>query len=366
MANMGKKIIFTVFNDTRYDQRMIRICTSLSEAGYDVTLVGRKPKIAIPLPQQLYKQHRLVVPFSKGKLLYISFNVRLLAFLLFKKMDAICAIDLDTILPCYLTSILRNKTRIYDPHELFCEMKEIVTRPLIYRVWKRIEKFAVPRFKHGYTVNSLIAAAFCRSYAVSYAVIRSIAVMDPLPDVVKKDTFIIYQGAVNEGRSFETLIPAMQWVNATLLICGDGNFMQQAKKMVQDYNLQKKVVFKGLVPPEQLKNITAMAAAGITLFESDAVSNYYSLANRFFDYMHAGIPQICVDYPAYREINNLYNIAVLISDLSAENIAAQINTLLNNYDLHVQLSVNCLRARTFLNWQQEEKKLVSFYNNILL
>ena len=28
--------------------------------------------------------------------------------------------------------------------------------------------------------------------------------------------FIIYQGAVNEGRSFETLIPAMQHVPATL------------------------------------------------------------------------------------------------------------------------------------------------------
>ena len=36
------RIIFTVTNDLNYDQRMIRICNSLSQRGYDIKIIGRK------------------------------------------------------------------------------------------------------------------------------------------------------------------------------------------------------------------------------------------------------------------------------------------------------------------------------------
>ena len=45
----GKHITFTVTTDLTYDQRMIRICTSLAAAGYAITLVGRKLQSSIPL-----------------------------------------------------------------------------------------------------------------------------------------------------------------------------------------------------------------------------------------------------------------------------------------------------------------------------
>ncbi len=79
-------------------------------------------------------------------------------------MDCICAIDLDTILPVYYISNIKKIKRVYDAHELFCEMKEIVSRPKIYAAWKRIEKITVPQFKHGYTVNKPIADEFKKMY----------------------------------------------------------------------------------------------------------------------------------------------------------------------------------------------------------
>ena len=362
---MGKKIIFTVFNDVSYDQRMIRICTSLANAGYSVLLVGRKPKNAIPFTQQPFGQKRLFVFFQSGLLLYTFFNIQLFFYLLFQKADIICAIDLDTILPCYFTSRLKKIKRVYDAHELFCEMKEIVTRPAIYKVWKRIEKFSVPAFIHGYTVNNIIANEFKKMYGVNYEIIRNIALFEQFTPPVKKDPFIIYQGAVNEGRSFETLIPAMQWVNTTLIICGDGNFMTSAKALVEKYGLGQKIIFKGKLAPHELRQVTRSAAIGITLFDDTGTSNFYSLANRFFDYIHAGIPQLCADYPAYKEINNLYEIAVLTKDLSPESIAGQLNELLYNQELYNRLAANCVSARKSLNWQEEEKKLIAFYKNIL-
>lgn len=362
---MGKKVIFTIFNDTNYDQRMIRICTSLAGAGYDVLLVGRRPVNAIPLIAQPFRQKRLRTFFFSGWMQYALFNIQLFFYLLFSRASAICAIDLDTILPVYFISRLKRIPRVYDAHELFCEMKEIVTRPFIYQCWKRIEKMTVPHFQYGYTVNSIIAAEFKKMYGVQYEVIRNIAVLEETPAQPADPPFIIYQGAVNEGRSFETLIPAMQWVNAPLVIYGDGNFMQQARNLVQQYGLQQKVIFKGKIPPQQLKAITRSATIGVTLFDDTGISNYYSLSNRFFDYIHAGIPQLCADYPAYREINNLYEIAVLVKDLSSENIARQLNELLSNKAVYNRLASNCALAKQAFNWQQEAKKLVGLYKKIL-
>jgi len=362
---MAKKIVFTVFNDTNYDQRMIRICNSLATNGYDVLLVGRRPPEAIPLIQQPFRQVRLRSLVNRGFFQYAIFNIQLFFYLLFQKADLICAIDLDTILPCYLVSRLKKCPRVYDAHELFCEMKEIVTRPFIYKCWKWIERHTVPFFKTGYTVNGIIAEEFKKMYGVQYEVVRNIGLLDDRSPAPAPEPLIIYQGWVNEGRSFETLIPAMQWVAIPLHIYGEGNFMQQAISLVKQYGLEQKIIFKGKLPPAQLKEITRTAAFGVTLFDATGESNYYSLSNRFFDYLQAGIPQLCAGYPAYREINNLYEIAVLIEDLSPENIARQLNALLNDKALYQRLANNCALARKAFNWQEEEKKLIALYKKML-
>ena len=343
---------------------MIRICTSLANAGYEVTLVGRKRKTSIPLKTMPFTQKRLFCFFDKGFAFYAEYNTRLFFYLLFQKMNGICAIDLDSILPCYYLSRIKKITRIYDAHELFCEMKEIVTRPRIYRVWKWIERKTVPWFTHGYTVNQPIAAEFERMYGCRYAVIRNISLYDAHQQLPEKERFILYQGAVNEARCFETLIPAMKHVNVPLVICGDGNFMQQAKKITEAAGLQEKVLFKGMLLPAELKLQTQKAYIGITLFEPGARSNYFSLANRFFDYLHAGVPQICVDFPVYRELNNKHEVAVLVNDTSSESIAKALNELLQDRDKWERLSKNCLEAAKTLNWQEEEKKLLNIYKQL--
>lgn len=356
-----KHLIFTVTNDLTTDQRMIRICSTLVAVGYDVLLVGRKQKSSKPLSVRPFRQKRFSCFFDTGKAFYIEYNIRLYFLLLFSKADLICAIDLDTILPCFFISKIKSCKRVYDAHELFCEMQEVVTRPRIYKFWKGIEQFAVSKFPYGYTINAPIAAEFKRMYKVDYSVIRNLPVLMPLTIPEKTVRYILYQGAVNEGRSFETLIPAMKYVHAQLIICGDGNFMSQARALTREHGLEKKIIFKGKLSPEELLTITLAAWAGVTLFESTGLSNYYSLANRFFDYCHACLPQVCVNYPVYKEINNQHSIAVLIDDLRAETIAAALNKLLENDGLYRELQENCMKAREVLNWQLEEKKLIEFY-----
>ena len=364
---MGKPfhIICTVTNDLNFDQRMIRICTSLANHGYKVTLTGRKLPDSQPLTKRPFRQVQLSCYFKKGALFYAEYNLRLFLWLLFQQADCICAIDLDTILPCLWVSKIKRWERVYDAHELFCEMKEVVSRPSRYKIWKKIEQYAVPQFSHGYTVCLPIADEFKKMYGVEYDVIRNIAVLkDDKPQPIRQSKFFIYQGAVNEGRSFETLIPAMQKVNAPLLIFGDGNHFTKTASLIEQYGLRDQVQLMGKLTPEALRAETELAYAGITLFENNGYSNYVSLANRFFDYIHAGIPQLCVDYPSYRAINDEWEVALLIKDLSPETIADALNLLLSDDVLYARLRNNCLKARHSLNWQEEEKKLINFYRHI--
>src|SRR3712207_504803 len=98
---------------------MHRICTPLAEAGYGVTLVGRKLPRSLPQETKASSQKRLPCFFQKGFFFYAEFHIRLFLFLLTRKMHGVCAIDLDTILPCLLVSRLKGIERVYDAHEFF-------------------------------------------------------------------------------------------------------------------------------------------------------------------------------------------------------------------------------------------------------
>jgi glycosyltransferase involved in cell wall biosynthesis len=361
-----KRIIFTVTNDLIYDQRMQRICASLAANGFFVTLIGRKLKSSLEPGHGSFDQKRLSCFFNTGFLFYAEFNLRLFFELLFEQADIFCAIDLDTILSVYLVTLLRNKKRIYDAHELFTEQKEIVTRPMVHKCWLVAEKFAVPKFLYGYTVNQFLADELHRRYKVVYGIIRNLPILTSASlCAVKQDKFIIYQGAVNEGRSFETLIPAMQFVDAYLKIYGKGNYFKETEKLIKKYNLENKIHLMGYIKPGELKQVTPAAYVALNLFEKTGLNQYYSLSNRFFDYIMAGVPQVCVNYPEYKKINDEFNIAIMIDDTSPQIIADAINLLLQNRPLHEQLSRNCVIARESLNWQQEEKKLIKFYNRVI-
>lgn len=359
-------IVFTVTNDLNYDQRMIRICGSLAKNGYSVSLIGRKNRNSLPLQPQPYQQKRLNVFFQKSIFFYIEYNTRLFFYLLFAQPKVFCCIDLDTMLPVYLAGRIRKKKLLYDAHEYFSQQKEIVSRPHIYKVWYWIEKNFVPRFKQGYTATASITEVFAQKYNVHYTTIRNLpfassSVINPM----KREKIILYQGAINEARGFERLIPAMKKVNAVLHIYGDGNFVPQLKALISSHKVENKVKVFEKQLPQNLKAITEQAYIGVNLVEPIGLNQYYSLANKFFDYIQALLPQLTMDYPEYKKINTHYPVAVLIEDIAEDKIVNELNRLLMDVQLYNELQQNCIKARADLCWEKEEKILLSFYKPIL-
>jgi len=349
---------------------MQRICGSLQQNGYNVMLVGVKRRKSIELSSQIFAQKRISIFFEKCFLFYAEYNIKLFFYLLFCKTNAICAIDLDTIVPCYLASLFRRKKRVYDAHELFTELNEVVNNKPVFWFWTRVERIFVPRFQAGYTVNQFIQDEFKRRYNVNYEIVRNIPPFTfqsstlQIPNSEFQIPNLIYQGAVNYGRGFKQLIPAMKNVNAELHIYGTGNFYSQVEELIKVNKLENKIKLFGATLPTELKNITPSARLGITIFEAKGLNQYYSLANRFFDYIMAGIPQICVGYPEYKILNDEFDIALLVDNIEVETLSTATNKLLNDEALYQRLKNNCAIAKEQLNWQNEEKKLLAFWKNI--
>jgi glycosyltransferase involved in cell wall biosynthesis len=140
--------------------------------------------------------------------------------------------------------------------------------------------------------------------------------------------------------------------------------MEEMRSVVQANDLSGKVNFFGMLPPEELKKRTAQAYIAVNPFERTGLNQYLSLSNKFFDYIHAGIPQVTMNYPEYKKINDQFKIAELIDDLEPETIAKAINMLITNKELYLQLKQNCFVARQELNWQNEKDSLLNIYKEM--
>ena len=374
-------LLFAVTTDLCFDQRMQRICGSLAAGGYRVRLVGWQRPTSPPLTPQPYQQHRLRGWFQRGKLFYMEYNLRLFFYVLGQRAAAWCACDLDTALPMWLRARLGGQPFVYDAHELFTEVPEVVARPTVQRVWRWVESFIVPRARLAYTVGPALARVFEQRYGRPFAVVRNVsrlradaALLPPVPTArppsgYDRGGYILYQGALNVGRGLENLLDAMPLVAGRLVICGEGDLSAALRERAEKLGLlaNGKVEFRGFVLPEALREVTRHAAVGIMLLENIGLSYYYSLANKFFDYVHAGIPQVLIDFPEYRALNEQFDVAELVADTAPATLADALNRLLPGSDSarYQHLAANCRRAAPQLSWQQEEQVLLGLWQAVV-
>lgn len=360
-------LILTVTNDLTYDQRMQRIANTLVEAGYRVTLVGRVLPASKPLDNQAFAQVRLRCWWNKGFLFYAEYNLRLFVWLLRQRFDAVGSVDFDTLAAGCLASLLRRKKRVFDAHEHFTEVPELVGRPRVQHFWKTVARLCLPHYRHAYTVGPGIAGLLEQEYGLPFAVVRNVPLAKPLPNRPSGQSanrpFVLYQGALNEGRGIEALLESVtDWPeNLQLRLAGEGDLSAQLRARAQELGLGERVQFLGFVKPADLPALTNAAWLGLNLLENKGLSYYYSLANKFFDYVQACVPVLTMDFPEYRALNAEHEVAVLLSDLNPKRIADVISHLWEHPEVYERLQNNCSQARQQWTWEQEKTVLLAVW-----
>jgi glycosyltransferase involved in cell wall biosynthesis len=332
--------------------------------NFEVLVIGRKLKSSIPL-KRAYKTKRFKLLFNAGFLFYAEYNLRLFCYLLFTKKDMLLANDLDTLLPNYLISKLQNKKIIFDSHELFPEIPELVHRPKVKKVWLALEKHILPKLKNNYTVCSSIAEFYKNKYHSNFTTIKNL----PTKKEVKKGAFsfntnskkiILYQGALNVGRGIELMIETMHFLeNNLLVLIGDGDICQTLKDKVCKEELDSKVFFLGKITPTELHKLTPLASIGLSL-EQDLGLNYrFALPNKIFDYIQAEVPILVSNLPEMSQIISAYNVGEIVKNRTPEKLAIQIKKVLENeYAKELKL------AKSALIWEQQEAQLLALFNNL--
>ena len=368
---MGKTIIMTVSTDLVNDQRVKKVCDTLHNMDFRITLVGRKLKNSPPMDIRPYTTKRLPLVFSKGKLFYAEMNIRLFFYLLFHKCDIYHANDLDTLLPNVLISRLKRKPLIYDSHEYFTEVAELVTRPFVQRIWKRIERYCIPKVDHMFTVCPSIAGLYQQEYHRQVDVMRNIPPRQmPVNTRSRRELHLpedrpvlILQGTgINIHRGSEELVEAMQYIpQALLLVIGDGDVIPALKQMSKQQGTSDRLLFMPRMPFEELYHYTANADIGFSLDKNISINHLYALPNKLFDYIRAQIPVIASPMIEIARIIQHYHIGIVIDNIDARTIAQNVNTLLADPDQIAAMKHHLQIASQELCWENEAKSLQKVY-----
>lgn len=371
MSKSRPRVLVSVINDLNTDQRVHKVCLFIQKQGYEVTLIGRVHKKSLPMESRSYQTHRFHMIFQKGALFYAFYNIRLLGYLLTHRATILVSNDLDTLLPNYLVSKWFGRKLVYDSHEYFTEVPELINRPKIQAIWKSIEKWIFPKLKQVITVNDSIAQKYVNQYQVPITVIRNVSPRIELSFQKSKEELgiptdkhiLIMQGAgLNVDRGVEEAIRMMPLLeNAVLIIVGDGDIIPEMKHLVEQQQWQNHVLFFGKRPYLELLQYTKHADLGLS-FDQPTNPNYlFSLPNKVFDYMHSGIPILCSNVVEVVNLVEKYSIGEVVTDFSPDQLANQVKSILAD---DIKLNTwrgNCKKAAAIENWEAESQKLLSFY-----
>ncbi len=368
---MKKRIIISVTNDLVTDQRINKVAFSLDRAGYEVLLIGRKLKNSPDSEPLKFESIRFSLPFNNGPLFYFVYNLYLFIYLLFSNFDILLSNDLDTLPANFLAARFRGKPLVYDSHELFTEIPELVDRPEIKKIWLSIESWILPQLKYSYTVCASIADIYNKKYGLDMKVVKNVPVCTKHHDIqsdiidTKGKKIIIYQGALNIGRGIETVIRAMNFVDyAVFVVVGDGDIKKELVAITKKENLQDKVIFTGIILIDKLPSYTNQADLGISLEEDLGLNYYYALPNKLFDYIKASVPVLASDLPEIKEIVNGNNIGITINNKNPEYVAEKIRFMLNSEIDRKVWQDNLKQIKGKYCWEYEEKVLLNIFKNI--
>jgi glycosyltransferase involved in cell wall biosynthesis len=289
--------------------------------------------------------------------------------------DIYHAHDLNTLPVAWWAQRRLGGKLVYDSHELYTETSTL--GHFERKLATAVERVFIGACDIVITVNESIAEELVNRYRI-----RPPTVIMNCPDmklasedsalirqklgIASDEPVILYQGGFSPNRGLENLLLALHYVpRGALVFMGWGRLEEQLRSQAsQEGWSNQRVFFLPPVPQEELLSWSASADVGVIPYRAVGLNNYYSLPNKFFEYIAAGLPVAASAFPELTRVIEGHGIGVTFDPEDPKSIAHAIRSILEDDKARERMRGNARKAAMLYNWQREEKKLIEIYRGL--
>ncbi|MGE7771165.1 glycosyltransferase [Viridibacillus arvi] len=369
---------FNVFRVRRYPilftilQSCLRFCLKYKLVGGVAAFIWVFIVYYFPFATLLVTFLGLVLLKTKVKTVFIRGSIicRMIIRGSKKKYDLYHSNDLNTLPQGFICSKwrLKKKALIYDSHEVQTSRTGYDSP-----IYGMMEQFFIKRIDSMIVENHTRAKynedlyGFYPNVVHNYPFLQTVVLnetvnLHKILQLSVDEKILLYQGGIQAGRGLKQLIQAVpKFKEGTLVLIGDGRIKPDLVKMVNEMNLQEKVRFIPKVPLAELAKYTKNAYIGFQVLNNTNFNHYSASSNKLFEYMMAGVPVVACDFPEIKRVIEGENTGICIDSHNPSAIADAVNRLIENRELHNQLSENSLKASKIYNWESEKGLFLNVY-----
>lgn len=368
-------------NDTRI---LIKECYSLAENGYDVVFYTSYESKQLPDEEERLN-HGVNLRFHNLDMRGVVLNraviksaiarkkniKKILNILEKEKPDVVHIHEFELV---YSIDAIRKKFPdvkvIYDVHEDVCGqylpyLTKIFGNVFGHYIAKLIEKEEIKYFKKVDALITVTPHLYNKIKKYNDVVVE---VKNMPADIIneesdRRENVVCYCGGLTEQRGITTLYRIAEHINGVLILAGAGK-KEYLESLRSQYDADGKVELWGYVGRDKVNELYAKAVVGVcTLLFSPNIYNSYPI--KLFEYMAAGIPVVCSDFPLWKSIVEENNCGIAVNPNSEQEIVNAINYLLEDRKMAQKMGENGKNAiNNKFNWKIEEKKLLDFYQEL--
>jgi glycosyltransferase involved in cell wall biosynthesis len=381
----GRRVGMLVLNPFTHDTRVEKEAASLISAGYGVTVVAEAaPGLALRERRDGIDVVR--VQRSRSRLP----GLRLLAYarqmereLVAQRPDLLHAHDSNALLSVARAARRLRVPFVYDAHDLWTGRPRrgrsrlyFAASQLYFRI---LESRLLPRAAAHLTVSRPIARYLERTYGLPAVTLvpnypladrevarRELRSLPGAGQIPKEAATVLYLGGLMAERGIEQLVRAMAELPAAhLVLLGDGALSPAIRRLAADLRIGDRVHLLAPVPSEEVVAYAASATIGVSPIIPSCLNYRYSLPNKLFQYMAAGIPVVASDFEQVREVVLDHDAGLTVDMTDPAVIASAIGTLLADPAARKRMGANAREAvATELNWGRSAEALLGVYRSI--
>lgn len=371
------KVASLVLNNFQFDNRVLKENASLAKAGYKPTVFALHDD---GLPEEEivhgFKVVRIKLRQTRSSIRFAAvFRYAEYLFKVYKyakHFDIIHCNDLATLpMGVYIKLFGKKSIKIiYDAHEYETQLPYIGTTEIIARTW--VERIFLKYINGMMTVSNEIADEYVKNYNIKKpaVVMNCPPYREPIKRNIFRETFnisnddriFLYQGALIPNRGIEQLLEAAQYANGNfaLIFMGYGTLEEQIKEVAASNN---RVFFQPAVIGNELLEYTSSADFGFNLLNNQYKNHQYTLTNKLFEYIMAGVIPVGNSSFASSQMMNRFDIG---ADIDKDKNRAAIVAILEGKGLPEIMSQRekLAIAAKELNWEKQEQVLLELYRTV--